>query len=399
MKKIILGMISLMIAVNFVTAKAVAHDPDDPIRSKTFSKSFSMDANDKLNLNNSYGDVLIKTWDKREVRMDVDIKVYSKDERDAQRLLDQTVIEAGKNGDQISFRTNFGVRGGKYGSKVKDGKTIWRREVKVNYVVYMPASNVLNLSNQYGNVNMGNFSGALNAKVQYGNFTAGNLNGTENYLEVQYGKTTVQGINRAVIKQQYGPGLVLGTVGTLNLNAQYAGVTIGAVKGNASIKQQYGQGLNVGSVDNLDLDAQYVNVNVGTVHGNANVKQQYNNISIGSVNKLNLKGEYTTVKVGSLRGDGTFSVEYDRLTVDNIGTGCKNLIVSAAYSHVSVGFSDNYHADFDVKVSYSRFSYGARVVSKLVSDNDNTKVYSGKVGNGGGSRILVKGDYGSLSFK
>ena len=125
--------------------------------------------------------------------MDVDIKVYSKDEQDAERLLDQTVIEAGKNGDQISFKTNFGMRGGKYGSKVKDGKTIWRREVKMNYVVYMPASNALILSNQYGNVNMGNFSGVLTAKVQYGDFTAGNLNSAENYLDVQYGKTNCPG--------------------------------------------------------------------------------------------------------------------------------------------------------------------------------------------------------------
>ena len=75
--------------------------------------------------------------------------------------------------------------------------------------------------------------------------------------------------------------LYIGTVGTLDLKAQYAGVNIGTIKGNALVKQQYGQGLNVGSVSNLDLDAQYVNVNVGTVHGNANVKQQYNDISIG----------------------------------------------------------------------------------------------------------------------
>ncbi len=399
MKKLIWGMVSLLIAVNCAAAKPLPQDPDDPMRSKTFSRSFAMDGNDQLNLNNSYGDILIKTWDKKEVRMDVSIKVYSKDEQDAQRLLDRTIVEAGKSGDQVSFRTNFGTRAGQYGSKVKNGRTIWRREVKVNYVVYMPASNALTLSNQYGNVNMGSFSGSLNAKIQYGNFTAGNLYGADNHLDVQYGKTTVHEISKAVIKQQYGSGLDLAIVGSLELDAQYAAVTIGTIKGNASVKQQYGQGLNIGSVDNLNLDAQYVNVNVGRVHGNANVKQQYNNISIGSVNKLNLKGQYTTVKIENLRGDGIFSVEYDRLTIAHISTGCKSLIVSAAYAHVSAGFNDNYNADFEVKLSYSKFSYEARVASKLVSDNSNTKIYSGRIGNGGGAKVLVKGDYGSVSFK
>jgi hypothetical protein len=400
MKKIFLGMISLMIAVNFANAKPVDHDPDDPMRSKTFSKSFAMDTRDKVSLNNRYGDILIKTWDKREVRVDVAIKVYSKDEQDAQRLLDETVIEAGKSGDQVSFKTSIGMRGGEYGSKVKNGKTIWRREVKVNYVVYMPASNGLILSNQYGNVSMGNFYGAVNAKVQYGNFTAGNLNSTDNYLDMQYGKTTVQEINKAVIKHQYGSGLVLGTVGTLDLKAQYVAVTIGTIKGNALIKQQYGQGLNIAAVDNLDLEAQYVNVKIGNVNGNANIKQQYNNISIASVNnKLNLKGQYANVKVGNLRGDGNFIVEYNKVTIENISTGCKRLIIGAAYSHVSLGFSNDYQADFDVKVSYSGFNYGSGVASKLVSDKGNTKIYNGKIGNGGSAMVSINDDYGSVTFK
>lgn len=49
-------------------------------------------------------------------------------------------------------------------------------------------------------------------------------------------------------------------VGTLDLHAQYARVAIGNVKGNASIRQQYGPGLDLGSVDNLNLDAQYVTI-------------------------------------------------------------------------------------------------------------------------------------------
>ena len=208
-------------------------DAEDPGKSKTFSKTFSVDAGDKLSLNNRYGGITIKTWDKREVKVDIDIKAFSKDADDAQRLLDETTIDAGKSGDQISFKTNIGSRDGRYGSSVKNGKVIWRREVKINYVVYMPASMALTVTNQYGGLSMTDFSGALSVKLQYGSFTAGNLASTNNYVNVQYGQTDIANMNKGVIKQQYGASLKLGTIGTLDLDAQYVGVTIATIKGDA----------------------------------------------------------------------------------------------------------------------------------------------------------------------
>ncbi|NQX41837.1 hypothetical protein SAMN05421820_109103 [Pedobacter steynii] len=438
MKKLIWGVMSLVLATNFAQAQSngwegnkgvklailtplridlqtapispeplpvpldgaqegVQDDQSDPVRTKTFSKSFAMGASDKLNLSNKYGDVLIKIWDKREVRVDVEIKAYSSQNGEAQRLLDETTIEAGKTGDLISFKTNMGNRDGNYGSRVRNGKIVWKREVKVNYVVYMPTSNCLSMSTQYGNMTMGNFSGPLYAKVQYGNFTAGNLNSNNNYISVQYGKADVEEVNVATIKQQYGSGLTIGTVGTLDLNAQYVGVNIQKIRGNATVKQQYGSGLTIGSVDNLELDVQYANVTLGTINGNANVKQQYNNISISSVNKLNLKAEYANVKLGSLKGDGSFKLSYNKLNIDNVGAGCRNLSIDADYAGVALGFGTGYHADFDLKTEYGKFKPGPAVY-RTVQDEDNKKQYSGKIGNGGASKINIKTDYGSVTF-
>ena len=377
--------------------KGVQDEQNDQVKSKNFTKSFAMDAGDKMNLSNKYGDVLIKIWDRREVKVEIEIKVSSSQNGEAQRLLDETSIEAGKAGDLISFKTIMGNRDGNYGSRFRNGKMVWKREVKVNYVVYMPASNSLSMSTQYGNMTMGNFSGPLYAKVQYGNFTAGSLNSNNNYISVQYGKADVEEVNVATIKQQYGSGLTIGTVGTLDLNAQYVGVNIQKIRGNATVKQQYGSGLTIGAVDNLELDAQYVNVTLGTINGNANVKQQYNSISISSVNKLNVKAEYANVKLGNLKGDGSFKLSYNKLNIDNVGAGCRNLAIDADYAGVTLGFGTGYHADFDLKTEYGKFKSGPAVY-KTVLDEDNKKQYSGKIGNGGASKINIKTDYGSVTF-
>ncbi|MBB2150233.1 hypothetical protein [Pedobacter gandavensis] len=372
-------------------------DSDDPMKSKIFSKSFPVNANDKLSLSNQYGGITIQTWDKKEVKVEVDIKAYSKSDEDAQRLLDEVGIESGKSGDQITFKTAFSSKDGNYGSGMRKGK-FWRREVKINYVVFMPANTPLTVRNQYGGVSIGELSGALYAKVQYGSFTAENLASTNNYVDVQYGKAQIQNMNKGVVKQQYGAGLVLGTIGTLELDAQYTGVVINTIKGDAVINQQYGKGLSIGSVRNLDLDAQYTNVNLTTINGNATIKQQYNSLSIGSVNKLKVNGDYTTVKVGSLKGDGNFNLGYNKLTIDNVLPGCKNLTVNSNYAGVTLGFANNYSADFEVGTNYGNFNPGNNVNSKLLTEHGNSKTYGGKIGNGGTGNINIRANYGNVSL-
>lgn len=372
-------------------------DSDEPVKTKTFSKTFSVNGGDKLNLNNKYGGITIKTWDRKEVKVDIDIKAYSNDAADAQRMLEEVIIESGKSADQIAFKTVFQGNDGNYGSGTRKGKK-WRRELKINYVVYMPANTPLTVNNQYGGLNMGDFSGALYAKVQYGSFTAGNLGSTNNYIDVQYGKADIASMNKGVIRQQYGAGLNLGTVGTLELDAQYVGVTINTVKGDASIKQQYGKGLSIGSVNNLELDAQYTNVNVTTINGNATIKQQYNNLTIGSVNKLQINSGYVNVKVGTLKGDGAFSLSYNKLSIGNVLAGCKNLTVTGNYTGVNLAFAGNYNADLVIKNSYGSFNTGAKVHANLVSENGSTKNYAGKIGSGGNGNLTIRTSYGNISL-
>ncbi|ATP58265.1 hypothetical protein CPT03_18250 [Pedobacter ginsengisoli] len=374
---------------------------DDPMRSKTFTKTFAADNSDKIVLSNQYGSIQVKTWDRKEVKVDVDIKAYSNNEADVQALLDNIEIEAGKSGDQIVFKTKMEQRNGNWGNGSRNGRR-WRREVKINYVVYMPAANALTMSQNYGDINMGDLGGALYVKVQYGNFTAQNLNNSNNYISVQYGKTNVQSVNKAIVKQQYGSGLTIGTANTIDIDAQYTAVNVTNIKGNAVIKQQYGSGLTVGSVENLDLDVQYANVNLNTIKGNAKIRQQYNNISISSVGSLDLNAQYTSASIGTLRGDGKFDMQYNKLSIDEVTNSCKSLTVDGGYLGISVNFNNSFNADFDVHTSYASFNYGDRVSARITDGGDRgstTKNYTGKIGNGGGARVKVKSDYGSVSFK
>ncbi|MBC6111756.1 hypothetical protein H7U22_15135 [Pedobacter sp. CCM 8938] len=383
-----------------VSVTSTVQTGSDAERSKSFSKSFSVDNNDKVNLNNQYGAIVIKTWDKKEVRVDIDIKAYSNSENDAQKLIDDVSIDANKTGDVVSIKTNMGEKNGRYGRGVKNGVTTWRREVKVIYTLYMPAINPLTVQQQYGNVDMGDFSGPTSLKVQYGNLTAGNLSNANNYINVQYGKTTVQDLNAAIVKHEYGGGVNIGSVGTIEISAEYVPVNINTIRKSADIKVEYGSGLTVGNIGgNLLLHTEYAKININSVKGNTVIQQGYGSLTMANVGKLALKTEYTNVSLGNLNGDANIDMDYNRLSVAEITPACKNFTFNGEYVSVGLGFANNYNANFNLSTSYAGFKYGSNVSSSQVSKDDETKKYSGKIGNGGSANVSIKTEYGSVTFK
>lgn len=340
---------------------------DDPMKSKTFSKSFTVDRSDKINLANTYGSITIKTWAKNEIKVDVDIKAYANTEKDAQDLLDNASISASKDGNDISFKTKVDERSNNWGIGSRNGKR-WRRELKVYYVVYMPVNNPLNASQTYGSITMEDYNGPTSLKVQYGNLTTGDLKSSNNYISVQYGKVTLQNVNTARINLQYGNGLTMGDINDLEIDAQYTAVTIGNVKNNAQIKHQYGRGVTMASAGSLSATIQYADL-----------------------------------KVGRLSGTFTGKLQYGKLTVDAIEQGCRIFNADVQYTGVVVGFAPGYNADFDVHTEYAGFTYGSNVTAKREGGEDrsysSTKNYTGQVGRGGSNKINIKMEYKSLIFK
>jgi hypothetical protein len=337
-------------------------------RTKTFSKSFAIDKNDKINLSNIYGSITIKVWDKNEIKVDVEMKSFATTSKDAQTLIDNVNIQANKNGDIVTYKTEMGSKNGNWGTNTRNGKIIWRREVKVYYTVYMPSYNPLTASQQYGNILIDNYNGATSFKIQYGNLTAGNLTNTNNHISIQYGKGEVKDMGGANIKHQYGSGFTAANVGNLNIDAQYTTMNFASVRGAASIKHQYGGGTKIGYVSGA----------------------------------LNINTQYVTAQIKNLDGNLTSKAQYGKLIIDKIEAG-KDVDVNAQYTGVSLGFANNYNGDFEVRTQYGTFKYPETVTAIEQggdSRNNNTsKNYIGQIGKGGAAKVIVNLQYNSLTFK
>lgn len=390
---------------SYTTSSPQQGQYDDPQKSKSFLKSFGIGKGDKVSISNIYGSIIFKIWDKNEVKVDADIKAFANSDNDAQQLIDNVSISASKNGDEAVFKTQMENSNGNWGNGSRNGKR-WRREVKIYMTVYLPSNVALTASQQYGNVELPDFAGPTSLKVQYGKITTGDLSNANNFISAQYTTVNLQNVNKATIKQQYGSGLTIASVGDLNLNAQYATVRIGDVKRNASIRQQYGSGLSITSVGgNLDLDAQYASVKVGAIKGDAGIKVQYGGgLNIEQVDNLSLTSQYASVRVGRLLGNLTAKSQYGgRFSIEKVEASSKIVNVDTDYLTVSLGFASNYGGNFNIDTHHASFKTGENINAKRVGDDDDrgssTKEYTGTIGRGGASNVKASVRYNSVTLR
>jgi hypothetical protein len=231
---------------------------------KTISKSYTVDKDDKLRISNSYGKIIINIWQKNEVKVDVEIKASAGTDSRAQESLDEVHINDSKQGSLISFETV-------YDKSNYRGQRGEKREV--NYTVYMPASNALDLKNSYGNTSIvSDFSGTVNIQQSYGSFKAQDLINASNNIRASYGDVTIDNLKSASMDISYG-NLKLGSVGKLNANLSYSPVRIDRVSGDLSLNLHYTGDLKIGKVDpqvkSIDINASYSSVAL-TFDPNAN---------------------------------------------------------------------------------------------------------------------------------
>jgi hypothetical protein len=408
MKKLIISsLIALLFCSPFISLsltnksyKAILSKKEDPFKSKTFSKSFPVAQNDKIDLYNKYGSLTIKVWDKKEIKLDAEIKAYGLTETEAQALLDSIYIDAAKTTNQISFKTTISSKNKSWGEGYINGMK-FHKEAKINMIVYMPGSNALTLNNSFGNVVMGDFNGSTLLKIQHGDLIGGNLNNAENNISVQFGKIDLKDVNMAKIENQHGKGLTINNINSLNLDAQYSVVNIGIIKNKAVIKQQHGNGLTIKEVGNLDLTAQYSAVDIDNIKNTATIKQQHGNgLTIKGVENLNLTAQYVNVTLSKVNGNANADLQHGNLKISEVTTSCKNLKIDANYTNVKVGFNNNYSANFNLSTNYGDFDYGTNIDAKNLNDDKGSyKKYTGKIGNGSTTSLVnIEAQHGNINL-
>jgi hypothetical protein len=238
---------------------------DMPEKVKNYSKTYSVDGNDKLKIDNQYGRITVNTWDRHEVKVDIQIKASANRDEDAQSLLDGVQISDSKSGDLISFRTDIERR--------QNGRNK-NRKIEVNYIVNMPAKMSLDVENSYGSIILPNLDGLVKISTSYTNVVAQNLSNPANIIEGSYGSIKIGVLNGGKLDYSYG-SVELAECTNLKADVSYGSLNLGKVKGRADLDLSYMgglKGLKIGELDNslkkLNINSSYSDLSINIPDSN-----------------------------------------------------------------------------------------------------------------------------------
>ncbi len=306
---------------------------------KKISEKYTVSKSDKLLIDNRFGEVVVRTWDKKQITVDITIEGYGKNESQAQEMLDKVEIDYGKSGSEISFITRIDKNNNSWSSNGKSG-------YEINYIVNMPKSNPLDLTNKYGSTQLDDFDGKLKLEIGYGKINAGNLGSNEVDILVKYSKATFKDIGGGKLEFRYSGGTSIGKVGDIELSDKYGGVSI---------------------EEATSVDAEIA---------------------------------YSGLKIDKLTKELKLDSRYSGCKIYEVQAGFESVDVSTSYGSCTLGFQPNADFDFYATASYGGFKNRLSNVDiqKEVSKNTSTEV-EGTHGKSGKAKVRVSASYGSVTFE
>ncbi len=359
--KTLTGVLTFMICMAGALIPGMAGDIPEIIlqeKRKQLSYSFSISQNDRINIDNQFGDVRVKFWNKNMVKVDIAVIANAPQESQAGSFLNLVSVVNNKENGNVTFKTvispSFSRIKNSQMSKDKNRET----NLRVDYVVFMPQDNELNLSNSFGDVYLPEFSSVLNLKQNYGTLFAESISNALSKVSINFGKANIKSMHGGDLLSNY-------------------------------------------TVLNIDDCSKIV------------LKNNNGSLKIGQVADIMGVLNYSEGVIGNIKDAVKLRLNYsDDLKINKIDDKVKDFELKGNYSSINLPFGENFNADFDIKVNYAdlkinedkvvRFTRNteqeARKAGKAANPVSNS--YSGRIGNkNSDAKIIIISNHGNVQIK
>jgi len=327
-------------------------------KNKTIAKEFKVTKDATLNVSNKYGNIDIVTWNENNIEVVVKITTNGDDEDKVKKRLEEVTVEFDANSKYVSAKTMI--------EKSSASWNWWGNKnnvnMEINYQIKMPITNHVNLSNDYGSINLNKLEGKATINCDYGKLNIGELLNASNSINIDYtNNSTISFMRNGNINADYST-LKIDKAGKIELNADYSHVSFG-------------------SVDRLNYSC------------------DYGSLKIENAENMNGTSDYMNLNIGKLLVSGVFNLDYGSLKIEELGQRLKELNIQSSYTHIKLGLHPNAAFDITATLSYSGFKHGDRFTFNKEIEKPTSKYYEGYYNSpNSGSKIFIKSSYGSISF-
>ena len=204
-------------------------------KTKKINEEFSVNSDATLKVKNKYGNIDIVSWNEQRIVIDIEITVNGNDEERVDRRLEEIKVDFDATSNNVSATTIIG--------KSSRSWSLWGKKnnlsVQIDYIIKMPVTNNVDLSNNYGGIQIDKLEGRSSINCDYGSINIGELNNTQNDINIDYtNKSNIDFMNNGKINADYST-LHIEKSGNIELNADYTNLSFGST-GKLDFNCDYG---------------------------------------------------------------------------------------------------------------------------------------------------------------
>jgi hypothetical protein len=191
-------------------------------KQRLINKSYDVTAEDRLTIDNQFGNVVVSTWDKPQITVDIEISAKAASDSKAQDIMDKINVHDSRDGHDIRFKTEVDEIHNANGLKGNKGRDDNSRGFYIDYVVHMPAANGLNVENSFGKTEVPALSGPVSLTSKFGSLNTGKLDNVGE-IDVEFGKADIEAINNGKIALKFDKEAHIGRVeGGAKINCEFS---------------------------------------------------------------------------------------------------------------------------------------------------------------------------------
>jgi len=342
--------------------------------SKTINKQFPTTVDGTVKISNRHGKVEIKTWDNNEVKIEVVIKVDAHSEDRANDVFDRITIDFNSSRNFVSAATEIASKSG-WGSWWGGGSN---DSYKINYQVYMPETNKLDLFNKYGDSYVAALKGRVNLEIKYGNIQVDQVDNDVD-LMLGYGNASITGAQELGLEVKYSK-VKVGTVSNVDIVSKYSTVTIDEAQ-------------------DVRSETKYDHYHLGMVKDYHNIGK-YDDVHIKVAASVRAAAKYSDYTVVHLKDWADFDLEYGSASVEMLDRAFTALEIRGRYTDYKIEVQEGTHYQLDASSRYANIRYPSEfTIVKEIKDGNDREV-QGFVGDKNQAKVIkARLDYGGIKVK
>ncbi|MDA3879771.1 MAG: hypothetical protein PF436_05220 [Prolixibacteraceae bacterium] len=314
--------------------------------SEHISRGFIVNSSTIVDISNKYGDIVVKTWDRDTLWVQIDYKVSGENYDQLKLKMNEINFELTQSGHYVVIDTKIGApqsRIMKEFRKLKETIGFNDTEVEINMIITLPENLDLHLNNKFGNIYIDDYNGDITIDMANGRLKTHNLNGYAN-LKINFTDAIINHIEHGNIEVNYSD-LNLTSTKKLRINSKTSNITI------------------------TEASSLFVN-------------SSRDDYRIRMISSFETTSSWTDISISEFTKESDIRMNYGELSIDKIKPNFDYLVVDANSTKINLIFDRNADINFDITTNKDISMPLDATIDSTERINPNEKVmrYIGRTG-------------------